>query len=158
MIRHLSVGAAVLSAALVLSPGGAMAQQTDPERLETAAEAIADEMFALMAAEHPGLAGSMPEASWDTAHRKAGACVLDRLRAETSDANIDRMLAEMETLAASDFDSVAALRAANANTHPGLPQERMIEINRECGMQAAMMQSMRESGLLDALRGTQPGG
>jgi hypothetical protein len=142
----------LVCAAVTCISGAAQAQSTDLERFETAAEAMSAQMFALIAEERPALAGSLPDTDWGPAFREAGECVLDRIRAETSEDNVERMLGELEGLARADFASLAEMRAANDATGPGLPQERMLRINAECGMEEAMRRRMVESGFLEAMQ------
>ncbi len=155
---HSSALAVGLAAGLGAVAGAAHAQQSDLERFEAAAEAMSEQMFSLIAQEQPAVRDALPQTDWNSAFREAGACVLDRIREETSDANIDRMLGELEMLAAAEFDSLAQMRAANDATGPGLPQDRMLQINESCGMEAAMRQRMADSDFLDAMRTAQQTG
>ncbi|MEE4118548.1 MAG: hypothetical protein V2I65_06000 [Paracoccaceae bacterium] len=143
---------AALFVAIACGAGSAHAQSSELERFEAAAEAMSAQMFALIAEERPAVAGALPDTEWGPAFRQAGACVLDRIRAETSDENVMRMLGELEGLAAADFATLAEMRAANQATGPGLPQERMVQINAACGMEEAMRQRMVESGFLEAMQ------
>jgi hypothetical protein len=140
MSRTLTRAALALTLATALAPAAAAAQQSDLERFEAAAEAMAGQMFDLLAQEQPMVADMLPDPAWDDAYREAGACVLARIRDETSPEAVERMLGRMEELAAAEYDSLAELRRANAGTAAGLPQERMAEINRDCGMQRVMME------------------
>jgi len=149
---------AAFAVALGLGAGAAQAQQSDLERFEAAAEGMSEQMFSLIAREQPAVGDALPQTDWGPAFREAGACVLDRIREETSDANVDRMLGELEMMAATEFDSLAEMRAANDATGPGIPQERMMQINEACGMEAAMRQRMTESGFLEAMQQAQQGG
>ncbi|RDC72824.1 hypothetical protein DLJ49_09395 [Rhodovulum sp. 12E13] len=149
---------ALACVALACGSAAAQAQSTDLERFEAAAEAMSAQMFALIAEERPALAGALPDTDWGPAFREAGACVLDRIRTATSDDNVERMLGELEGLAGADFGSLAEMRAANDSTGPGLPQERMMRINSECGMEDAMRRRMVESGFLQAMQQSRQGG
>ena len=149
MIRHTTFA---LSAALVFAAGAASAQTSDLARFEAAAEAMSAQMFALIARERPALADALPETEWGPSFREAGACVLERIRDATSEENVERMLGELEGLAAADFATLAEMQAANESTGLGLPQDQMVQINAACGMEEAMRRRMVESGFMEAMQ------
>ncbi|NBC96047.1 MAG: hypothetical protein GVY27_06800 [Deinococcus-Thermus bacterium] len=122
--------------ALALGAGAAAAQSaSDLERFEAASEAMSEKMFGLLEAQIPGVAGNLPDPTWDAEFRSAAECMLTNVREESSQDNVDRLLGEIEGMAAMDFESLEDMQQTNFDMDPGLPRERMSAINQECGLQ-----------------------
>ena len=154
----------ILAAAAVLVLPGAVAAQSQLDRMETVSEKMNDAMMMMMVnemaangADPEPLIATMPELTWDAEMREAGACMLDAYQAEIGGDGVDTMLTRMEAFA----DEVARLSAddlsmeaidENLDILPeGMTEERSMEITQTCGMLELQMRRMDASGFMEAM-------
>ncbi len=146
-----------LSVIVVLAAGfaglGPVFAQDALARYETASEAIADKMNALLALEIPKVANNLPDTSWDDAHREAGLCILQTLVDEAGVDYVATMLAALEQTAQQTFSSTAEL--SSATTVPGsdkIGANRVQAITEGCGLTALSMQRLADAGTFEAMQ------
>jgi hypothetical protein len=162
MIEGTKMNRLILATAILLFPASAFAE-TQLERFEALSDqmnVVMLDMFANEIEQAGGdatalreLDGMMPP--WNNEIRIAAECMLDAYAGETSsdevDAMFDRMDAVMPSLSEMTMTEATEQGALDSLTPEGLTDERMIEINGECGMMELQIQASQQSGFVEAM-------
>lgn len=148
----------IISALIATCPVAALAE-TQLERLEAISEKMNDAMFDAMVrmVEQQGgdpepLRSAIPDGTWDSAYRTAGACMLDRYVEASSQSAVDTMLDDME-----DFiPKMAEMDLENMSEETdflpeGISEDFSISVNMECGLTDIMLDRMEKSGFMAAM-------
>lgn len=94
-------------------------------------------------------------APWSDEMREAAGCILDAYIEDTSsgavDDAFDRMEEIMPTLSSMTITEATDTEVLDAMQPEGLSDDRMMEINSDCGMMELQIEAGKESGFRDAM-------
>ena len=152
----------ILSTSLALSPVLAAADER-LDRFEELADSMSVAMIEMMSNDIENAGGDAsalraldrfgPE--WDGEMRTAAGCIIDTYVDEAGAAEVDAMLDKMEALipqmATMSMEQATEDGTLDAMQPAGISDDRMIDINRDCGMMELQIKAAQESGLMEAM-------
>lgn len=149
--RALSISV-VAGAAALLAPLP-VAAQSQLERMEELSEQVSALMNEAMIAQVPALEGNMPDPAWDEPMRAAYSCMLEGYVDASSEAAVDGMLDEMETmLETATAETLMSGETSQAVQLPdGLSEEQAQGLMQSCGLMEVIMARMAASGAMQVM-------